>query len=94
MSNPGPWVFLERRSYRRRRLLDAARVLPLLGAALFMVPLLWPRPDPAAAPGAPDPLPMSTAVIYVFGVWAGLIVLGAVISHLAIDVPRQDGEDD
>ncbi|MCR8723235.1 hypothetical protein [Frigidibacter sp. ROC022] len=35
----GP-LFLARQSYRRRRLGDAARILPALGAVLFMAPLL------------------------------------------------------
>ena len=53
-----PAVFLERQSYRRRRLMDVARLLPILGAALFAVPLLWPRaprdtPTPAEAQGMP-----------------------------------------
>ncbi|HBS49267.1 MAG TPA: hypothetical protein DEA05_03885 [Rhodobacteraceae bacterium] len=65
-------VFLERQGYRRRRLADAARLLPILGAALLAVPLLWPRAD---APGGG--VPMSTAFLYVFGVWAGLIALAA-----------------
>ncbi len=34
-------LFLARHGYRRRRIMDAARVLPVLGAFLFFVPLLW-----------------------------------------------------
>lgn len=69
---PQKAVFLERTSYRQRRLRDAARVLPLLGVILWMVPLLWPA-DVAATD-------MSAAVIYTFFVWVILIVLSAVIS--------------
>lgn len=77
MSQP-PTVFLERQSYRRRRMMDAARLLPLLGAALLALPLLWPDTDQAAvASGAVEPVRMSEAIFYVFGVWAGLIVLAA-----------------
>jgi len=65
-------VFLERETYRRRRIMDAARLLPILGVALFAVPLLWPRPDPAT-PEA-ETVGLSVAVLYVFGVWALLIV--------------------
>ncbi len=79
--NPAPRVFLERQSYRRRRIMDAARLLPLIGAALLAVPLLWANPDaiPGANPGAgtAEAVPMSQAITYVFGVWAGLIVLSA-----------------
>ena len=67
--------FVERRTYRRRRLMDIARLLPVLGAMLFAVPLLWPDADPYPAPDSPGSLPMSTAVTYLFGVWAVLIGL-------------------
>ena len=59
-------VFLERRSYRRRRLLDAARLLPVLGLLGWMVPLLW-SVDSAKAPAS------SNVLTYVFLVWAALI---------------------
>lgn len=62
-------LFLERGTYRRRRMMDAVRLLPLLGLALWLVPLLWPLPEDSVAP-----LPMSVALRYVFGVWAGLIL--------------------
>ena len=41
----GPTLFLERQSYRRRRLSEVARLMPIFGAGLFMVPLLWPVGD-------------------------------------------------
>ncbi|QBF32563.1 hypothetical protein [Thalassococcus sp. S3] len=71
MTPGGPSVFLERQSYRRRRLLDAARFLPVLGALLFAFPLLWPKPETGEA------VSMSSAMLYVFGVWAVLIGLAA-----------------
>ncbi len=64
-----PPVFLERQSYRRRRLMDAARLTPLFGALCFAVPLLWPGPEA----GETVSVPMSRALTYVFGVWALLI---------------------
>ncbi len=71
-------VFLERQSYRRRRLRDAARMLPLLGVILLMVPLLWPDPQAAEmANGGGEPVAMSGAIVYIFSIWAGLIVLSA-----------------
>ncbi len=70
-----PSVFLERSSYRRRRLMDAQRLLPVLGLILWMVPLLWPTPADTDA----EPVLMSEAIYYVFGVWVFLIVLGAVM---------------
>ena len=70
-------VFLRRASYRRRRLSDAARLLPIFGLGLFFLPLLWP-----SDPTAPDAVPMSTAVSYVFASWAVLIVIVAVFGWL------------
>jgi len=65
-------IFLERHTYRRRRVIDAVRLLPFLGFLLWMVPLLWsvePSSD-GAAPAA------SEALKYVFGVWTFLVVAG------------------
>lgn len=71
-------VFLERRGYRRRRLADAARLLPLFGVTLLAIPLLWPSPGPeAVAAGQTQAVSMSVAFLYVFGIWALLIVLTA-----------------
>lgn len=67
-----PPVFLERQSYRRRRLADAARLLPILGAGLFAIPLLWP-----ADPGEAEPVTMSSAITYIFLCWAFLILASA-----------------
>ncbi len=66
----GP-VFLERRSYRMRRLMDAIRLLPFLGLVLWMVPLVWPLPETTPT-GA---IAMSTALKYIFGIWILLITL-------------------
>ena len=77
MSLPPTTVYLERRTYRRRRIMDAARLLPILGLLLFLVPLFW-APDPA------QPAATSRGMIYIFVVWAALIVAAAWISrHLA-----------
>jgi hypothetical protein len=66
-----PPVFLERRSYRQRRMMDALRLLPVLGVLLWLFPLFWP--SPSGLPGASEPMAMSGAVIYVFVVWLLLI---------------------
>ena len=65
-------LFLERRSYRKRRLMDAVRLLPLLGLALWMVPVLWGVPG---VDGQDAGIAMSSALRYVFGVWM-MMVLG------------------
>ena len=72
-------IFLEKRSYRQRRMMDAVRLLPFLGLMLWMVPLLWPVPDPgllAIEGDAAPAMPMSVALRYLFGVWALLILAG------------------
>ncbi len=67
-------MFVARRSYRVRRLRDAARLVPVLGAFLFLLPLLW---EPA--PGQPRDL--ARDAIYVFGVWGILVILAAILSR-------------
>lgn len=86
-------VFLERHSYRRRRLMDAARFLPFVGAGLFLIPLLWATP----ADGG-EAMRMSQAFLYVFGVWVVLIILSALFGYSArrwsqSEPPGQSGQD-
>lgn len=69
----GTGVFVERATYRRRRLGDAARFLPILGAFVFAVPLLWS--GAGADPVGPDAMKTSSAMIYIFTSWAVLIGL-------------------
>ena len=74
MKRPAGPLFVARRSYRVRRLRDAARLVPVLGAFLFLVPLLWePAPE--------QPRNLARDAIYVFGVWAGLVIVSAVLSR-------------
>ena len=77
IGRPRPPVFLERRSYRRRRMMDAARLLPIMGAALFMLPMIWRHPDESGG------VSTSTAFVYLFGAWAGLILISALLSRHA-----------
>lgn len=69
MRRPKRPLFLARAPHRRRRLRDAARLLPVLGAFLLLLPLLW-------APEARMSL-SSGDVIYFFSVWLLLIGLAA-----------------
>ncbi|MCA0919355.1 hypothetical protein [Pseudooceanicola nanhaiensis] len=66
-------VFLERQSYRLRRRGDAMRLLPVLGIILMMFPLLWTE--------GPEGMPVSRAMMYIFGVWAGLAVTAGLLSR-------------
>jgi hypothetical protein len=66
-------VFLARNAYHKRRMRDLARAVPLFGAVLLSIPLLWPRGEDGAA--------NSDAVVYIFVVWSVLILAAAGISR-------------
>lgn len=75
-------LFLARQTYRHRRLMDAARLLPAVGLAAVMFPLLWlgEEEGPGTAQG----------VIYLFGVWFVLILAALVIARrLSGPLPRE-----
>lgn len=74
MSERAP-LFLARASYRSRRISDAARLLPVLALFLLMLPALWPAPVPGGAQ-------VSGTLVYLFALWALLIVMAAVIARL------------
>jgi hypothetical protein len=62
---PEARLFLERRSYRRRRVMDAVRMLPFACAVLWLVvPAMWQK---GAAAGAQTS--MSQALWYIFAIW-------------------------
>ena len=66
-------VFLERQAYRRRRMADAVRLLPILGWFLICLPLLWRKGDAG--------LSTTFVMFYLFAVWVLMAVLSAVISR-------------
>ena len=68
-------VFLERRTYRVRRLFDAIRLLPILGAFLWIMPILL-RNNADTEPS------ISRLMIYMFVVWIGLILVNFVLVYL------------
>ena len=79
-------LYLARAPYRRRRLRDAARLLPVFGALLLILPLLWSG-DPAARLTSGD-------VIYFFGLWLVLILVAAAFAPgLQGDAAPGDEED-
>lgn len=76
-------LFLERRSYRMRRFVDAARLLPILGVALLCIPMLWSKEGDGATG-------TSFAMIYIFGVWAFLALCAGLLARVLPD----EGPDD
>ena len=74
------------RAHRRARLADAARLLPFLGAVLFLIPDLVLSDDPAAA-GATAPW-----LTYLFASWLGLIGLALWIGRLHMRDLRNDAD--
>ena len=71
-------LFLARQTYRRRRVADAARLLPLLGVLLLLLPLLSSGQDgDTGAAGVQT----SRGGIYIFLVWAGLIGAASLLAR-------------
>ena len=81
-------VFLERKNYRRRRMMDALRLVAVLGLILWLMPIIWPNGRTVDA----DPMPMSSALFYVFGVWLFLIALAALLAVFLRDVRKPESE--
>ena len=79
-------LFLERRSYRMRRFVDAARLLPVLGVALLCIPMLWPTQGAEATS-------TSFAMIYIFGVWAFLALCAGLLARVLPDEGPDDPQD-
>lgn len=82
MRRPRPPLFLARAVYRRRRLRDAARLLPLLGLFLLLLPLMWGDPSGKGA---------GHTVVYVFLIWGLLIALAAYLAP-GLARPESDSE--
>lgn len=73
MKSPRTPQFLGRESYRLRRLMDAARMLPVMGLVLLLLPLMRHSPELDAPPTA-------TEGVYLFVVWAVLIFAAFLLS--------------
>ena len=85
MTRDTPPVFLDRSSYRRRRLRDAVRLLPVLGLALFLLPAL--------GIGSERP---TAQILGLFAGWGVLILLSAGLSRALVrrDPALADRKDD
>jgi hypothetical protein len=86
MARPSAPLFLARASYRRRRLRDAARLLPVVGVFLLLLPLLWASDGKIAL--------TSGEMIYFFGAWLFLIVAAAVFARGLRVGDRAEEEED
>lgn len=89
-----PAFFLEQSSYRTRRLMDALRLLPVVGLFLWMLPIFWPLPEGQNG----QSVATSTAVTYIFAIWICLIACAFALTRrlsvrLNADVPSEDDED-
>ncbi|MFN4099982.1 MAG: DUF6611 family protein [Pararhodobacter sp.] len=71
MKRPRPPLFLERETYRRRRLMDAARILPVAGFVLILLPVLWTQGGSAST---------AREALYLFGLWLALVIAAALMS--------------
>jgi len=76
MMPPRSSVFLERQTYRRRRLIDWIKILPIVGLVLWLVPLLWQTEGE-------DRVSSGSAIIYIFAIWF-LLVIAKAISATAL----------
>ena len=81
-----PPVFLPPAGYRQKRVRDAARLLPVLGAGLLLLPLLWTPSDEAGGIGN------AAALLYVLGIWAALILAAFGLGR-ALRPDEDQGED-
>ena len=89
MARAARTVFLERRSYRRRRSLDAVRLIAILAGLLWLLPIAWPNETSETV----APMPMTAALFYVFGVWIAVILLAAGLAvALRNDATPEQGE--
>lgn len=84
MNRLRPPLFLARAVYRRRRLRDAARLLPLVGVFLLILPALGVH-------SGSDGRAVGTGAVYVFVVWAVLIGLAAMLAPGLASPDRSDG---
>ncbi len=78
MLPPREPMFLARDTYRRRRLVDALRLLPVIGLLLFLAPLVG---------GAGYVRSTALSGIFVFVAWFGLILATYVLVRLLARAP-------
>lgn len=72
-------LFVERETYRRRRLLDAARMLPVVGLVAVLLPVLWSAGGQTNTAGEG---------VYLFVLWAVMVAVAALLAR-----PLRDEQD-
>jgi len=77
-------LFLERESYRKNRLRDAAALMPVFGGLLFFGPAFILTPREQLAGG------ISFWLVYFFAVWTILIVITYILSRALRQIERED----
>ena len=77
-------LFLESSLYRRSRAIDAARILPVAGFVLILMPIFWIGSGRLGVAGQG---------VYVFGLWLLLIAAAAFLSR-TLRPPRADVQPD
>lgn len=82
----GPGVFLDRRIYRRRRLVDALRALPVVALVLFVVPMLITQ--------AGAPVQTAPRLAYIIVAWAALILCVAMLNRRLFHGASSDPEEE
>ena len=90
MKPPRAPLFLERETYRRRRIMDGARILPVAGFVLILLPVLWTRGGDS---GTPTGAATGTAAeaVYLFALWLVLILVAALLARPLRAAIRRDG---
>lgn len=81
-----PGLFVEQQSYRRRRLRDAARLLPVLLVVLVAVPAYWLADD-----GAAGGTGTRAVGLYLFAVWGAAVAAAALLALTLRDDPDEEG---
>lgn len=81
---PAP-LFLARKSYHRRRMMDAARLLPLAGIFFILMPILW-QPRETLEPDT------VFGLVYLFVVWTLLIIIARIVSQMLSSPPEETGD--
>ena len=74
MNTPQGSKFLSRTNYRQRRMIDAVKLLPVLGVGLFFLPLMLFHSHQEAEDGH-YAASLSDVALYIFCVWVFLIIL-------------------